>query len=376
MKRLLSVAAFVAFSVVPAFAQVPMPSNTSTLSWDYPASATTLSLAQLNHFDVQWTGPTDVWRLVPNKALTTNLPVLSAGSYEARVRACATTDTSRCVVSDPLAYTVQAPAPTSPAKPTSLRIAAVASPSGTGVTYYETNFNTSNIAPLSIFLDEQGSCAQSTDFKNAGATQSLRCQIVNDGSAAVLARFGVNGLPANPTLDKDFYVQYRFVIGAGSASVGIGPYPFEEAYPMWKLHKATYGEVGGNVNGWSMITNDRRPMPNNGLFTEPELYNNSLPGGNPSFTAGAHPYFVENTVYEIVRYYRRNSAQGCGYYGLWVNGQQRVHTSCLPYLGTTVGGQPLWLQDGAVYAQNTVGTYSVYNLYMKAADYPLGGVTF
>jgi hypothetical protein len=219
---------------------------------------------------------------------------------------------------------------------------------------------------LATYVDEAGSCAASTDFVDAatGSSRSLRCTINQNGAAAVVARYGqISGTPSDPTANRDLYVQYRFVIAPGAVA-GAGD--------QFKLHKSTFGQQGSNTNGWSMITFSR----GSGLFTEPELWTNSL-NPDPPFTASGYPGFVEGQAYELVRYYRRDTARNCGYYGLWVNGQQRVKTGCLPFMGARNGStEGLVLQDGAVYQQLGTGPYTVYNLFMRATDFPIGGVEF
>lgn len=370
--RYARIAALLMLIGVRAFAQqtVPQPTNTSSLAWDYTPTATQAPLSAIHHFDVQWTA-TGAWSST-GKLLTVPLPTLTAGAYAARVRVCRTADASDCTVSAPLVFTVAAPAPLALATPVTLRLSAGGTVAGT--TYFTTNFTTGTAAPLGIKLAETGACVSSKDFVDTqtNATASLRCSINANGAASVLAQFPavsqVADKPADPALNRDFYVQYRFVIGVGSVA-NAGP----SAPSQWKLHKSTYGVQGSNTNGWAMVTFN----PNgDGLFTEPELWNNSLP--NQPFTSDAYPHFSEGQSYEIVRYYRRDSSKGCGYYGLWVNGQQRVHTACLPFLGTTTAssGEGLALQDGAVYQQNGNGPYVVYNLYMRATDFPIGGVAF
>lgn len=357
-------------------APLPQPTNTASLAWDYSPSPTELPLTAVDHFDVQWTA-TGPWAPA-GKSLTFALPLLTAGSYAARVRACRTTDASDCIPSAPLTFTVAATGAIVPiAVPGGLRLVLATSPKPGALTYFETNFTTGLPSYLTLNQYGAGSCATSTTFKDTptGATQSYRCAIVNDGAAAILTRFPnasrIADKPADPTLDRDFYQQYRVVFGPGSGTVTPGS---ANDSRQWKLHKATYGVQGSNTNGWSMIT---MQVGGTGLMTEPELWNNSF-NPDPPFTDAAYPRFTEGQVYELVRYYRRDAAKGCGYYGLWVNGQARVHTGCLPWLGTTTGsgGEGLVLQDGAVYGQNMVGTATIYSLYMRAANFPLGGVTF
>jgi hypothetical protein len=256
--------------------------------------------------------------------------------------------------------------------PRSLRILSAETaptPPPTATTYYSTNFSSGTAAPLSVYAYGGGSCAASSDYTDSGSARSLKCTIpAGTGAAALEAWFGRPGsglaaLTRDPTLDQDFYQQIRFVIGAGSIAAAAGG--------QFKTHKSVYGQVGSNINGWVMSSFS--PRSGEGLITEPELWTNSF-RPNPSFTTAPTPHFAEGVVYDVIYYYRRNTAQNCGVAAMWVNGDRRLQTSCLPFLGPGGGlssaGLVLW--DGATYLQDGTGTFTVYNLFTRATNFPIG----
>jgi hypothetical protein len=53
-----------------------------------------------------------------------------------------------------------------------------------------------------------------------------------------------------------------------------------------------------------------------------------------------------------------------------------LDSPCESYIGTTQGStQGLLFWDGAVYLQEGLGAYSVYNLFSQATNYPIGAAT-
>src|SRR5256885_15964740 len=80
-------------------------------------------------------------------------------------------------------------------------------PPGSGVTYYRTNFTDGTTGPLDVYAYGNGSCANSTDYKDPGSAYSIKCTIPGGtGAAALQAWFGnskLAGVPQDPSLDQE-----------------------------------------------------------------------------------------------------------------------------------------------------------------------------
>lgn len=266
---------------------------------------------------------------------------------------------------------------------TSTRVTAIyrpvtPSPPVTGVTYYKTNFSDGTLGPLSFSsYGGTGRWAASTDYTDPGSAHSIKFTIPGtrpDDSAELIAQFGQGTLPRDPTLDKDLFQQVRFVLAPGTAAAigGAACTPLNGG-SQFKVHKSTYGAVGGNVNGWVMSA--YAPCQGNaGLWTEAERY--GQPGAYDDIRIWPSAPFVEGRVYDVVYRYHRYTAAGVGVVAVWVNGTKVLETPRRAYLGykraedATVG---LRLRDGAEYLQGALGPYSVYVLFTQATDFPIGG---
>src|ERR1051326_5655028 len=92
---------------------------------------------------------------------------------------------------------------------------------GSGVTYYRTNFNDGTTGALDVYAYGGGSCAKSTDYRDAGSAYSMKCTIpaIDYGAAALQAWFGNGRLantPKDPSLDQDLFQEVKFVFAPGA----------------------------------------------------------------------------------------------------------------------------------------------------------------
>ena len=243
------------------------------------------------------------------------------------------------------------------------------------VTYYRTNFTDGTTGPLDVYAYGNGSCAKSTDYKDPGSAYSIKCTIPGGtGAAALQVWFGKNklaGLPKDPSLDQDLFEEVRFVLAAGAATaIGGTTCTGANRNSQFKVHKSVYGQVGSAWNGWVMAGIGACGSGPIGIYSEAEMWNiDGLPHAWPN----TFPSVNEGTVYDVVYRYHRYTAQNCGTIAEWVNGTKVWDSPCLSYIGTTNGSaQGLLFWDGAVYLQNGLDSYSVYNLFAQATNYPIG----
>ena len=258
------------------------------------------------------------------------------------------------------------------------------SQSGSGVTYYRTNFNDGTTGALDVYAYGGGSCAKSTDYRDAGSAYSMKCTIpaIDYGAAALQAWFGNGGLantPKDPSLDQDLFQEVRFVLGPGATNA-IGGTTCTAANTsgpggvvQFKLHKSVYGQAGSAWNGWGMSEIAPCADGNIGLFTEPEMWNIN---GTEYAWPGTYPSLHEGSVYDVVYRYHRYTGQGCGTIAIWVNGTKVMDSPCWSYMGTTNGSaQGLLFWDGATYLQSGLASLSVYTLFTQATNFPIGAAT-
>jgi hypothetical protein len=252
-------------------------------------------------------------------------------------------------------------------------------PSGSGVTYYRTNFTDGTTGPLDVYAYGGGSCAKSADYRDPGSAYSMKCTIpaIDYGAAALQAWFGngrLSGTPKDPSLDQDLFQEVRFVF-APSATQAIGSTSCigSNSTTQIKVHKSVYGQAGSAWNGWVM--SEIAPCMDGpiGMFSEPEMWNVN---GTEFTWPGTFPSIQEGTVYDVIYRYHRYSAQGCGTIAIWVNGAKVMDSPCWSYMGTTNGSaQGLLFWDGATYLQNGLAALSVYTLFTQATNYPIGAAT-
>lgn len=249
-----------------------------------------------------------------------------------------------------------------------------------GITYYKTNFTDGTLGPLAFSsYGGTGKWVASTDFVDPGSAHSIKFTIPgtrDDDSSELVAQFGQGALqPADPTLDRDFFQQVRFVLAPGvAAAIGGVVCTTSNASSQFKVHKSTYGAVGGNVNGWVMSAFG--PCSGHmGIETEAERY--GQPNAFNDIRVWPLPLpFVEGIVYDTVYRYHRYVAEGMGTVALWVNGIKVLDTPKRPHLGYTGGSTAgLRLRDGAEYLQGAKGPLSVYVLFTQATNYPIGAAT-
>ena len=252
-------------------------------------------------------------------------------------------------------------------------------PSGSGVTYYRTNFTDGTTGPLDVYAYGGGSCTKSTDFKDAGSAYSIKCTIlaIDYGAAALQAWFGNGGLanqPKDPSLDQDLFQEVRFVYGSGATqAIGSTSCIGSNGTTQIKVHKSVYGQAGSAWNGWVM--SEIAPCMDGpiGMFSEAEMWNVN---GTEFTWPGTFPSLKEGTVYDVIYRYHRYTSQGCGTIAIWVNGAKVMDSPCWSYMGTTNGSaQGLLFWDGATYLQNGLASLSVYMLFTQATNYPVGAAT-
>jgi len=247
------------------------------------------------------------------------------------------------------------------------------------VTYYRTNFTDGTTGPLDVYAYGGGSCAASTDYRDAGSAASIKCTIPASaaGAAALQAWFGnskLATLPKDPSLDQDLFEQVRFVLAPGAATA-IGGTTCTALNPtsQFKVHKSVYGQAGSAWNGWMMAGIGPCGAGPIGIYSEAEMWNLD---GAAHVWPNTFPSVQEGTVYDVVYRYHRYTAQNCGTVAVWVNGTKVWDSPCQSYIGTTNGSaQGLLFWDGAVYLQSGLGPYSVYNLFAQATNYPIGPAT-
>ena len=245
------------------------------------------------------------------------------------------------------------------------------------VTYYRTNFTDGTTGPLDVYAYGGGSCAPSTDYRDAGSAYSMKCTIpaIAYGAAALQAWFGNGRLastPKDPSVDQDLFQQVRFVLAPGAAAA-IGGTACTALNPtsQFKVHKSVYGQAGSAVNGWVMSAIG--PCSDgSGLASEAELWN--IDGR--TYAWSPVPSLLEGSVYDVIYRYHRYTVQGCGTMAVWVNGTKVWDSPCQSYLGTTNGStQGLLFWDGATYLQSGLGALTVYTLFTQATNYPIGPAT-
>ena len=252
------------------------------------------------------------------------------------------------------------------------------------VTYYKTNFTDGTTGALDVYAYGGGSCAKSTDYRDAGSAYSIKCTVpaIPAGAAALQAWFGNGRLastPKDPSLDQDLFQEVRFVLAPGAAAA-IGGTTCTAANAsgpggvmQFKAHKSVYGQAGSAWNGWVMSEIAPCADGNIGLFSEPEMWTLN---GTESAWPGTYPSLNEGSVYDVIYRYHRYTAQGCGTTAIWVNGTKVLDSPCWTYMGTTNGSaQGLLFWDGATYLQSGLAPLSVYMLFTQATSYPIGAAT-
>ena len=253
------------------------------------------------------------------------------------------------------------------------------SQSGSGVTYYRTNFSDGTTGPLDVYAYGGGSCAKSTDYRDAGSAYSMKCTIpaIDYGAAALQAWFGNGGLantPKDPSLDQDLFQEVKFVFAPGATqAIASTSCVGTNSNSQIKVHKSVYGQAGSAWNGWVM--SEIAPCMDGpiGLFSEPEMWNMN---GTETVWPGTYPSIHEGTVYDVIYRYHRYTAQGCGTIAMWVNGTKVMDSPCWSYMGTTNGSaQGLLFWDGATYLQSGLGSLSMYTLFTQATNFPIGAAT-
>ena len=251
--------------------------------------------------------------------------------------------------------------------------------SGSGVTYYKTNFTDGTTGALDVYAYGGGSCAKSTDYRDAGSAYSMKCSIpaIDYGAAALQAWFGngrLSGAPKDPSLDQDLFQEVRFVFAGGSTqALGSTSCIGSNGTTQIKVHKSVYGQAGSAWNGWVM--SEIAPCMDGpiGMFSEAEMWNVN---GTEFTWPGTFPSIKEGTVYDVIYRYHRYTAQSCGTIAIWVNGAKVMDSPCWSYMGTTNGSaQGLLFWDGATYLQNGLASLSVYTLFTQATNYPVGAAT-
>jgi Big-like domain-containing protein len=249
------------------------------------------------------------------------------------------------------------------------------------VTYYRTNFTDGTTGPLDVYAYGGGFCGPSTDYRDPGSAASIKCTVpaISAGAAALQAWFG-NGrlanLPKDPSLDQDLFEEVRFVLAPGAITATLGGQVCTALNPnsQVKVHKSVYGQAGNAWNGWAMT--DFAPCKFQGMITEPEMWNQAGAYDIGRMWPSTYPTLQEGVVFDVIYRYHRYTAQGCGTVALWVNGTKVMDSPCESYIGTTQGStQGLLFWDGAVYLQEGLGAYSVYNLFSQATNYPVGAAT-
>jgi len=256
--------------------------------------------------------------------------------------------------------------------------------SGSGVTYYKTNFTDGTTGALDVYAYGGGSCAKSTDYRDAGSAYSIKCTVpaTAAGAAALQAWFGNGRLastPKDPSLDQDLFQEVKFVLAPGAAAA-IGGTTCTAANTsgpggvmQFKAHKSVYGQAGSAWNGWVMSEIAPCADGNIGLFSEPEMWTLN---GTESAWPGTYPSLNEGSVYDVIYRYHRYTAQGCGTIAVWVNGTKVLDSPCWSYMGTTNGSaQGLLFWDGATYLQSGLAPLSAYMLFTQATSYPIGAAT-
>ena len=245
------------------------------------------------------------------------------------------------------------------------------------VTYYRTNFTDGTTGPLDVNAYGGGSCTSSTDYRDPGSAQSIKCTIPGGtGDAGLQAWFGngrLSGTPKDPSLDQDLFEEVRFVLGQGAAASIGGTSCTSNSGSQFKTHKSVYGQVGSAVNGWVMSSIGPCSDGNIGMFSEAEMWNVN---GHAYVWPGTYPSLNEGSVYDVVYRYHRYTAQQCGTIAVWVNGTKVLDSPCWSYMGTTNGSsEGLLFWDGATYLQSGLGPLVVYNLFAQATNYPVGAAT-
>jgi len=247
------------------------------------------------------------------------------------------------------------------------------------VTYYKTNFTDGTTGALDVYAYGGGSCAKSTDYRDAGSAYSMKCSIpaIDYGAAALQAWFGngrLSGAPKDPSLDQDLFQEVRFVFAGGSTqALGSTSCIGSNGTTQIKVHKSVYGQAGSAWNGWVM--SEIAPCMDGpiGMFSEAEMWNVN---GTEFTWPGTFPSIKEGTVYDVIYRYHRYTAQSCGTIAIWVNGAKVMDSPCWSYMGTTNGSaQGLLCWDGATYLQNGLASLSVYTLFTQATNYPVGAAT-
>ena len=250
---------------------------------------------------------------------------------------------------------------------------------GSGVTYYRTNFNDGTTGALDVYAYGGGSCAKSTDYRDAGSAYSMKCTIpaIDYGAAALQAWFGNGRLantPKDPSLDQDLFQEVKFVFAPGATqAIASTSCVGTNSNSQIKVHKSVYGQAGSAWNGWVM--SEIAPCMDGpiGLFSEPEMWNMN---GTETVWPGTYPSIHEGTVYDVIYRYHRYTAQGCGTIAMWVNGTKVMDSPCWSYMGTTNGSaQGLLFWDGATYLQSGLGSLSMYTLFTQATNFPIGAAT-
>jgi hypothetical protein len=224
-----------------------------------------------------------------------------------------------------------------------------------------------------------GSCAKSTDYRDAGSAYSMKCTIpaIDYGAAALQAWFGNGRLantPKDPSLDQDLFQEVKFVFAPGATqAIASTSCVGTNSNSQIKVHKSVYGQAGSAWNGWVM--SEIAPCMDGpiGLFSEPEMWNMN---GTETVWPGTYPSIHEGTVYDVIYRYHRYTAQGCGTIAMWVNGTKVMDSPCWSYMGTTNGSaQGLLFWDGATYLQSGLASLSMYTLFTQATNFPIGAAT-